>query len=142
MREGKGWKARPAIESVSEAWQEYLLRRPLQDEASNVPLGFEVEERSDGRWRACGRWESEGREISGTNEKRVKVDRKTGQPIITFRSLQQVSTDDFKDEGPGVAMTYLFMREGSIFFFVHGVLQIPCYVLQRWDPLGTLLRRL
>merc|ERR1719310_131354 len=35
-------------------------------------------------------------------------------------------------------MTYRFMREGTIFFTVHGILQIPCYVLQRLDPLGSL----
>ena len=26
------------------------------------------------------------------------------------------------------------MREGAVFFFVHGMLQIPCYVLERRDP--------
>ena len=116
-------KSRISRESSDEAWQEYLSNRPLQDEELDVPLGFELEEDVD---------------ASGKKRMKVKMDPKTGQPVITLRSLWRVSLEEFKDAGPGVAMTYIFMRDGAIFFFIHGMLQIPGYVLQVQDPLGHL----
>jgi hypothetical protein len=96
--------------------------RPLQKEDANVPLGFALEAEDD---------------ESGTGQAKVKLNPKTGQPVITWKSMGEVTTDDFTDVGPGVAMCYDFMREGAVFFFVHGMLQIPCYVLEMRDPLGT-----
>ena len=84
-------KGRAQKESMVEAWQEYLLQRPLQDEEEEVPRGFELEEVEDGE---------------GNKRAKVKINPKTGQPVITWRSLREVTEKDFYDVGPGVAMSY------------------------------------
>jgi hypothetical protein len=102
-------------ESLDLAWTHYLRRRPLQDEAREVPRGFELTRDQDGE---------------------LCVLRKGAQnkPVTTLKSVAQTKSRHFACLGPGILMTFRFMRFGAWFFLAYSLVNIPSMAVQGLDP--------
>ena len=94
------------------AWQHYLRNRPIMDEAKNLPCGFLVDP------------------VTST----VICDPITGEPQSTWTSILSVPLREFTDLGPGIKLTFDFMWEGGVFFFVMWVCGSVGWMVQLSNP--------
>ena len=103
-------------DSMKKAWQHYLLKRPVRDELSDVPIGFVLDQNQ--------------KVVLNENPNHPSM----WKPLSTWRSICMVSKREFSDLGDGLSLTFQFMKRTSVFFLVMWLFGCVGWILQLVNP--------
>ena len=111
-------------ESMKKAWKHYIKTRPVRDEMTDLPYGFVLNENNNDV--------VYGKDIQqNSNNSNSVMDNK---PRSTWKSICNVSGDEFSDLGDGISLTFQFMKLTSSFFFIMWACSLIGWIIQRVDP--------